>query len=130
MENLISKIENLAKELNALKPIKQEWQKKLDLKFRLEFNYNSNHMEGNTLTYSETELLLIFDQTKGNHTLRELEEMKAHDVALKLVKEWAEERERPLTEANIKNLNQIILVDSFWRRPSRLMDIKQEDKLK
>jgi hypothetical protein len=40
-------------------------------KFRLEFNYNSNHIEGSKLTYGETELLLIFDQTEGNHTYRE-----------------------------------------------------------
>jgi len=115
MKNHISKIEELAIKLNGMKPIKQEWQSKLDKKFRLEFNYNSNHMEGNTLTYGETELLLIFDQTQGNHTLREFEEMKAHDVALQLVKEWAEEKERPLSEANIKNLNKVILVKPFWK---------------
>ncbi len=28
----------------------------------LEFNYNSNHLEGNTLTYGQTELLLLFDK--------------------------------------------------------------------
>jgi len=72
-------------------------------------------MEGNTLTYSETELLLIFDETKGNHTLREYEEMKAHDVALQLVNDWVGDKERPLTETNIKNLNEIILVKPFWK---------------
>ena len=71
-------------------------QSRLDKKLRLEFNYNSNHLEGNTLTYSETELLLIFDETKGNHTHREYEEMKAHDVALQLVKDWATDIKRLL----------------------------------
>ena len=90
-------------------------EKKLYQKIRLEFNYNSNHLEGNTLTYGETELLLIFDDTKGNHTLREYEEMKAHDVAYQLIAEWAKEKDWPLTEHNIKELNHIILVRPFWK---------------
>ncbi|MCW5234479.1 Fic family protein [Verminephrobacter eiseniae] len=115
MQNTLSKIDQLYAALKNLLPMRPEFQVKLDKKLRLEFNYNSNHMEGNTLTYGETELLLIFDQTQGSHTHREYEEMKAHDVALALVKEWAADKERPLTESNIKNLNQIILVKPFWK---------------
>lgn len=115
METVFETIDKLAAELKTLLPMRPEYQQKLDKKFRLEFNYNSNHIEGNTLTYSETELLLIFDDTKGNHTMREYEEMKAHDVAFHLVEEWAKDQERPLTEQNIKNLNEIILVRPFWK---------------
>ena len=32
----------------------------------LEFNYNNNHIEGNALTYGQTELLLIFGRVVGN----------------------------------------------------------------
>ena len=115
MQNAINKIEELSSTLKKALPMKVEFQNKLDKKLRLEFNYNSNHMEGNTLTYSETELLLIFDETKGNHTLREYEEMKAHDVALQLVNDWADDKDRPLTETNIKNLNEVILGKPFWK---------------
>ena len=115
MNNLLQQIDGLKKELEGLQPIEAEFQRKLDRKFRLEFNYNSNHLEGNTLTYGETELLLYFDQTKGDHTMREYEEMQAHDLALKLVKEWAEDLERPLSEADIKELNKVILVKPFWK---------------
>ena len=115
MISIISKIDELSATLKGMLPMNPEFQSKLDNKLRLEFNYNSNHLEGNTLTYSETELLLVFDGTKGNHVLREYEEMKAHDVALKLVKEWATDSESPLTEMNIKNLNQVILVKPFWK---------------
>lgn len=108
-------VDQLVKALGALQPIKQEYQHKLDKKFRLEFNFNSNHLEGNTLTYNETELLLMFDDTKGNHQMREYEEMKAHDVAYHLINEWAKESERPLTEQAIKNLNETILVRPFWK---------------
>ncbi len=115
MDETLQKIDNLRSILDKLLPLKPDWQKKLDEKFRLEFNYNSNHLEGNTLTYGETKLLLLFDGAKGNHTFREYEEMKAHDVALQLIKEWAADAERPLTETEIKALNEIILVKPFWK---------------
>ena len=89
MENILKEIDQLSERYKILWPMQPEHQKKLDKKFRLEFNYNSNHIEGNTLTYGETELLLYFDKTDGTHELREYEEMKNHDVAYKLVTEWA-----------------------------------------
>lgn len=115
MQKTFNKVDALVQSLKALLPMKREHQQKLDKKFRLEFNYNSNHMEGNTLTYGETELLLIFGDTKGNHTLREYEEMKGHDVLIKLIEDWAADKERPLTESFIKNLNQVILKELFWK---------------
>ncbi|HMG15401.1 MAG TPA: Fic family protein [Saprospiraceae bacterium] len=115
MEDSIQKIEQLISALRELQPLKPEYQDILDKKIRLEFNYNSNHIEGNTLTYGETELLLIFGKTTGNHDLREYEEMKAHNVTFEMVKEWAKEMERPLTETDIKDLNRILLVSPYWK---------------
>ncbi len=115
MPEWLLKIEELIQSWKAVQPLDAEKQKKLHKKFRLEFNFNSNHMEGNTLTYGETALLLLFDDTRGGHTMREYEEMKAHDVAWQMVEQWAKEKERPLTEQAIKNLNEVILVRPFWK---------------
>ncbi len=105
----------MRKQLSQLQPLNNEIQQRLHKKFRLEWNYNSNHIEGNTLTYGETELLLIFDQTKGNHGLREYEEMKGHDVALKLIYDLASNNERQLTEKFIREINEILLVRPFYK---------------
>lgn len=115
LSHLLKKIDALILALESLKPLPENNQKQLDKKLRLEFNYNSNHIEGNTLTYGETELLLIFDDTKGEHTYREYSEMKAHDVAFRLVQDWAANPEKPLTEWDIKNLNGTILVQPFYK---------------
>ena len=115
MESLIRKIDNLFETLTALKPIKAEYKSVFDQKIRLEFSYNSNHIEGNTLTYSETKLLLLFDKTTGNHDLREYEEMKAHDVAFDMIKSWATETHRNISETDIKNLHEILLIKPFWK---------------
>ncbi len=113
--NTFDTIDSLLQEYKALLPLDSTQAKKLEAKFRLEFNYNSNHIEGNTLTYGETELLLIFDNTTGNHTLREYEEMRAHDVAFQTINNWAANKNRTLTEQDVKELNKLILVRPFWK---------------
>lgn len=115
MANLLDQIKQLQEQIQSLPPLSAEQQRALDQKFRLEFSYNSNHIEGNTLTYGETELLLLFDKTTGNHDLREYEEMKAHDVAFELIKDWAADKERFITEGDIKNLHQKLLVRPYWK---------------
>jgi Fic family protein len=111
------KVWELAEVLRRLKPMSAENQERLEKKFRLEFNFNSNHLEGNTLTYTETELLLILGETASGkgHQIREYQEMKGHDVAYALVKGWAADKDHRLTEADIKDLNRIILVEPFWK---------------
>lgn len=115
MTSSVEKVMLLTEQLQQLLPMKTEYQQRLDKKFRLEFNYNSNHLEGNTLTYGETELLLIFNRTSGNHELREYEEMKGHDVAYEMIKDLAADTERPLNETVIKNLHSLLLVRPFWK---------------
>lgn len=111
----IEKINNLKTILDSLQPIDKENPRRLDEKFRLEFNYNSNHIEGNTLTYGQTVMVLKFDKIIGDVHVSDVSEMKAHDVALKLVAECAKDTERPLTETFLKELNEIILVEPFWK---------------
>lgn len=111
----MNSINDLMKQLEALQPISSENQRRLDQKFMLEFNYNSNHMEGNTLTYGQTRLLLMFGETSGDAKLRDYEEMKAHNVGLELVKREAREKDRPLTESFIRELNRTILVENFYK---------------
>jgi Fic family protein len=115
VKQILAHIEQLKTQLYKLQPLSAENQQRLDKKFRLEWNYNSNHMEGNTLTYDETTLLLIFDQTKGNHELREYEEMKGHDVALKMVYDLVDDKERTLNENFIRQLNTLLLVRPFFK---------------
>ena len=81
---------------------------------RMNFNHLSNNFEGNTLTYSETRLLLIYGRTTGDHKIREYEEMKGHDVAFDHMCNLARE-ERPIGEADIRDLNQICLKGPFYQ---------------
>lgn len=115
LKEIYQKVDTLKKQLDTLQPIKESDNQRLWKKFRLEWNFNSNHIEGNTLTYSHTELLLFFDQVTGDYTGREIEEMKAHDVAVKMVIDLAYDKERNLTEHFIRELNKVLLVRPFWK---------------
>ncbi len=92
-------------------------------KFALERNFHSNRLAGNTLTYGGTELLLIHGQVTGTHELREIEEMKGHNLAIKKLRETVREN-RPPTEAGLQELNRFLLQDAFWK-PSLCPDGQQ-----
>ena len=108
-------IDRLKAELDPLLPMDKVDHDRLWQKLRLEWNYNSNHIEGNTLTYAETFLLLVHGRTTGDHTTREIDEMRAHNVAIDMVREWAQDHERKLLESEIRELNRIILKEPFWK---------------
>jgi Fic family protein len=116
LTEILQQIDSLKKEAEILQPVKPELQKVFWDKFRLEFNYNSNHMEGNTLTYGHTQLLLLFDRISGDYTGREIEEMKAHDVALKMIREVAADPENQLNEKLIREINELILVRPYYNK--------------
>ena len=109
----MSNIASLYKEWQSLQPLKEQDQNRLDQKFMLEFNYNSNHIEGNTLTYGQTEMLLMFGKVVESANMKDLEEMKASNVGLKMVKEAALDKEQPLTEYFIRTLHQTLLREDY-----------------
>jgi Fic family protein len=111
----MNNIKKLHKEWLSLQPIDEVLQRRMDQSFMIDFNYNSNHLEGNTLTYGQTKLLLLFGRTEGTALMRDYEEMKAHNVGLELMKREARNTQRSLSEIFIRELNNIILVDDFYK---------------
>ena len=109
----MSKIDTLFKEWQSLQPLKENDQRRLDQKFMLEFNYNSNHIEGNTLTYGQTELLLKYGEVAENAKMKDLEEMKAHNLCLGIVKAESTDNDHPLTEAFVRGLHKTMLREDY-----------------
>ena len=111
----MNKIQQLYKEWKTLQPLNEKLERYINQQFMIDFNYNSNHLEGNTLTYGQTKLLLLFGDTTGNANIQDYEEMKAHNVGLELMKVEAKDRNRTLSEHFIRELNQTILVRDFYK---------------
>ena len=96
----------------SLLPLSDKKQAQLVRKFTVEYNYNSNHIEGNTLTYGQTELLLLFGKVSGEAEMKDFEEMKASNVGLTMMTEVAKEK-TPLTEIFIRQLHQTLLREDY-----------------
>lgn len=108
-----NKFDAIFVEWRQMENARKELKGRIAQKFMLEFNYNSNHIEGNTLTYGQTELLLLFGKVVGDARMRDLEEMKAHNVGLKMVIEEAKVKDKPLTEAFIRQVHKVLLREDY-----------------
>lgn len=54
-------------------------------KFRLDWNYHSNHLEGNSLTFGETKALILFGITAQGKPLKDHLEIEGHNEAIEWV---------------------------------------------
>lgn len=110
MNNLenIKKAISLQKELDKLRPLSKEQNQKVLQKFRLDWNYHSNNIEGNSLTYGETKLLLLHGLTAQGKPLKDHLEIKGHNEAMNWIFEIVKKQE-PITEYFIRSLNEMLL---------------------
>ena len=106
-------IDEVMNEWNALLPLSDRDREMLSRRFTIDFNYNSNHIEGNTLTYGQTEILLLFGKIVGEAEVRDVHEMTASNVGLKMMKEEALLKETPLTQHFIRTLHKTLLREDY-----------------
>ncbi|WP_100334119.1 Fic family protein [Bacillus alkalisoli] len=93
--------------LDANRPLPKYTVKSLREKLLLEWTYNTNAIEGNTLTINETKVVLE-GITVGGKTLREHLEVINHRDAITYVEEIVQKGE-PLSEWQIKNIHRLVL---------------------
>lgn len=95
--------------LDALRPLTAGERERLNEEFAVEYTYNSNAIEGNTLTLRETDLVLrglTIDQKPLKDHLEAVGHKEAFDFVCELVREHAH-----LTEYAIKQIHALVLVD-------------------
>jgi Fic family protein len=112
---IFKKIDALKKEIDALRPISADLEAKIMQKFRLDWNYNSNAIEGNRLTFGETKTFLLHGITADGKPLKDHLDIKGHNNALLLLEDIIHE-ERPITESFIRELHQMILQEDYYNK--------------
>ncbi|HNU06564.1 MAG TPA: Fic family protein [Pyrinomonadaceae bacterium] len=111
--NSLDRAAQLKSELDAFRPLDPEAEARIMQKFRLDWNYHSNNLEGNTLTYGETKALILFGVTAQGKPLRDHFEITGHNEAINWVLDLVKS-ETPLTEKFIRELHTLVLKeDSF-----------------
>ncbi|RXZ80931.1 Fic family protein [Paenibacillaceae bacterium] len=103
-----TKIDQLKKELDELRPLPAAAVKNLEEVYQVEWTYNSNAIEGNTLTLLETKLVLEEGLTIGGKKLREHFEIVNHSEAIYYVQDIVN-RNIALTEYVIKSIHHLVL---------------------
>ncbi len=93
--------------LDSKRPLPKETLKSLEENFKLEWTYNSNAIEGNTLTLKETKVVLE-GITIGGKTIREHLEAINHKEAIDFLEELVQDNNE-LSEIDIKNIHAIVL---------------------
>ena len=109
----MDKVQDIMARWRALQPLSDREQELLSRRFTIDFNYNSNHIEGNTLTYGQTEILLLFGKIVGEAEAKDVQEMTASNVGLKMMKEEACLKDVPLTQNFIRILHKTLLREDY-----------------
>ena len=107
------KLQTVLEEWRRLQPLSEDDRERLSRRFTIDFNYNSNHIEGNTLTYGQTELLLLFGKVVGEADFRDCEDMKASNVSLQMMLMESGENNQPLTQNFIRTLHHTLLREDY-----------------
>ncbi len=101
-------IEGKKRALDRLRPLSQAAVRRLEADFNLEMTFNSNAIEGNTLTLHETDMVLRRGITIGNKTLREHFEARNHEKAIFFIRNVIAKRET-FSKELILNLHREIM---------------------
>ncbi|QIH35609.1 Fic family protein [Sphingobacterium sp. DR205] len=102
----------LKNELDSIRPLSKEQEEIIMQKFRLDWNYNSNNLEGNSLTYGETKALLLHGITAQGKPLKDHFEITGHDEAIKWIEDLVK-GDFPLTENFIRELHTLLLKSPY-----------------
>lgn len=97
------------KELDKYRPLNKAIVNRLREQFLVEWTYNSNAIEGNTLTLQETELVLRNGITVGNKSLNEHFEVINHKAGIDFIYK-AIQKKTKLSRTLILNLHELILM--------------------
>lgn len=121
MKHLEVKIANRIEEklcrLNDLRPLPQSALKKIQDHFRIEMTYNSNAIEGNSLTLKETFLVINEGITVKGKPLKDHLEARDHYLTLNYLYDLVENgKHHTISEHLIRSMHQLIMqeTDKEW----------------
>lgn len=129
-ESILSQIDRKKAELDKCRPLTEGEVERLNEEFIVEYTYNSNAIEGNTLTLRETDLVLR-GLTIAQKPLKDHMEAVGHKEAFDYISQLVKEK-APISESIIKQIHFLVLADKrddrgvYRRVPVRIMGAQHE----
>ncbi len=108
MDTIDNALAHKKAELDKLRPLSPKGLAALSSWYDVELTYTSNAIEGNTLTRSETAIVLEKGFTIGGKSLRDHMEALDHLDALRYVRELAS-RDQPIRETDVRQIHALVL---------------------
>lgn len=108
LHEIRTQIDELKARLASARPLPEAALHKIEEALAIEYTYESNRIEGNTLTLQETALVIEEGLTIGGKSLREHLEAINHNEAIAFIKDIAQ-GEEPITERTILQIHALIL---------------------
>ncbi len=105
---LLARLEQKKAQLDSLRPLPAAAVSRLQEQLTVEWIYNSNAIEGSTLTLRETQLILETGLTIGGKSLREHFEVINHKDAIQYVEQLAGQNE-PVTPFHVRQIHKLVL---------------------
>lgn len=105
---LQQRIQDKKAQLDALRPLPTAAVQRLNEQLTIEWIYNSNAIEGSTLTLRETQLILEQGIAIGGKSLREHFEVVNHQEAIHLVESLVEQAQ-PITAFQVRQIHALVL---------------------
>lgn len=129
-ESILLQIDRKKNELDSRRPLTPGELGRLNEEFIVEYTYNSNAIEGNTLTLRETDFVLR-GLTIDKKPLKDHMEAIGHKEAFEFVSELVK-KNAPLSEGVIKQIHYLVLADKkedrgvYRKIPVRIMGAQHE----
>ena len=129
-ESILLQIDRKKAELDKCRPLTEGEVERLNEEFIVEYTYNSNAIEGNTLTLRETDMVLR-GLTIAQKPLKDHMEAVGHKEAFDYISQLVKEKV-PISESIIKQIHFLVLADKrddrgvYRRVPVRIMGAQHE----
>src|SRR5436309_12140668 len=112
LDDMLAELNRLKAEIERLRPLKPEVEQRIMQKFRLDWNYHSSAIEGNSLSPGETRAFLLEGLTANGKPLKDHLDLKGHNELLGFLELFIQRREE-LTEAAVREMHKILLREPY-----------------
>jgi hypothetical protein len=110
LNDIIRQIDQNQQQIDAFGKFDAEILKKINYKFRLDWNYYSNRMEGGTLTREETRSVMVGNIDVKGKPLKDVMEMNGHDRTVLDILKMSKGEQR-ISEKRIKEIHKSIMYE-------------------
>lgn len=126
LQDILQQIDQRKSAVDSMRPFTAEQEGRIMQKFRLDWNYHSNAIEGNSLTYGETIAFLMEGLTAKGKPFKDHLDIKGHNEGIDYLMHLIKSRDQ-LSEKIIRELHEMILVEPY-ANPARTPDGQKIEK--